>query len=123
MPDGRVNVNGLAYLSMYVGDLSASRRFYAELLGLDVVDEGEWGIVVRKGDVGLFLHGRQGDPVQHLELTFDVDDADVAVEALRGQGIQVVDEPSDREWGDRDGAVADPDGNVVYLRSAGARTP
>jgi lactoylglutathione lyase len=123
MSDERVNVNGLAYLSMYVGDLSASRRFYAELLGLDVVDEGEWGIVVRKGDVGLFLHGRQDNPVQHLELTFDVDDADVAVEALRSQGIQVVDEPSDREWGDRDGAVADPDGNVVYLRSTGARTP
>jgi catechol 2,3-dioxygenase-like lactoylglutathione lyase family enzyme len=118
MSDERVNVKGLAYLSMYAGDLSASRRFYTELLGLDVVDEGDWGVVVRKGDVGLFLHARQGQPVQHIELTFDVDDADAAVEALRRQDIPVLDEPSDRAWGDRDGAVADPDGNVVYLRTA-----
>jgi catechol 2,3-dioxygenase-like lactoylglutathione lyase family enzyme len=118
MSEARVNVKGLAYLSMYVEDLSASRRFYAELLGLDVAEEGDWGIVVRTGDVGVFLHTRSGQPMQHIELTFDVDDADAAVEALRGQDVPVVDEPSDRAWGDRDGAVTDPDGNVIYLRSA-----
>ena len=117
MSDGRVK--GLAYLSMYVDDISASRRFYSDLLGLKVVEEGDWGIVVRKGGVSLFLHARQGQPRQHVELTFDVDDVDAAVGALRRQGIRVVDEPSVREWGDRDGAVADPDGNVVYLRSVG----
>lgn len=119
MPGARVNVNRLAYLSIYVSDLSASRRFYAELLGLEVVEEGDWGFVVRKGDVGLFLHARQGQPAQHLELTFDVDDADAAIDVLGRQDVPVVDEPSHREWGDRDGAVADPDGNVVYLRTAG----
>lgn len=121
MSSARVNVNGLAYLSMYVEDLSASRRFYVGLLGLDVVEEGGWGIVVRKGSVSLFLHTRKDQPVQHLELTFDVDDADVAIDALRHQGVPVVDESSDREWGDRGGAVTDPDGNVIYLRSAEGR--
>jgi catechol 2,3-dioxygenase-like lactoylglutathione lyase family enzyme len=117
-----VNVTSLAYVSMYVNDLSASRRFFAELLGLDVVEEDDWGIIVRKGEVGLVLHERKGRPVQHLELTFDVDDVDGAIEALRRRNVSVLDEPSDRAWGDRDGAVADPDGNVVYLRSTGART-
>jgi lactoylglutathione lyase len=117
MSDARVNVIGLAYVSMYVDDLAASRRFYAELLGFEVVQEGDWGVNVHKGDVGILLHPRQGQPMQHLELTFDVDDADAAVDALRRQNVPVVEEPSDRVWGDRDGAVADPDGNVVYLRT------
>jgi lactoylglutathione lyase len=106
---------------MYVDDLLASRRFYAELLGFEVVEDGGWGVVVRMGDVDLFLHAREGQPRQHLELTFDVDDVDSAVEVLRRQGVPIVDEPSDREWADRDGAVTDPDGNVVYLRSPKSR--
>jgi catechol 2,3-dioxygenase-like lactoylglutathione lyase family enzyme len=121
MSEPRADVTRLAYLSIYVSDLSISRRFYAELLGLEVVEEDDWGVVVRKGDVGLFLHARQGQPAQHLELTFDVDDADCAIDILRRHDVPVVDEPSDREWGDRDGAVADPDGNVVYLRTVRSR--
>lgn len=117
MSDAPVKVNGLTYLSMYVGDVSASRRFYAELLGLQIAEEGEWGVVVRAGDVSLFLHAREEQPRQHVEMTFDVDDADAAIEALRGHDVPVIDEPSIRAWGDRDGAVADPDGNVVYLRT------
>jgi catechol 2,3-dioxygenase-like lactoylglutathione lyase family enzyme len=118
MKDDSAYVRRLAYLSMYVGDVSASRRFYSQLLGLDVIDEGDWGVMLGKADVGLFLHPRTGQPPQHLELTFDVEDVDRAVAALRGEDVIVVDEPSVRGWGDRDGAVADPDGNVIYLRSA-----
>ena len=121
MSDARVHVNGIAYISMYVGDVSASRRFYADLLGLQIDGEGDWGIAMRAGDIGLLLHPRKTQPRQHVELTFDVDDVDTAIAALRGRDVQVVDEPSIRPWGDRDGAVADPDGNVVYLRSGGNR--
>jgi catechol 2,3-dioxygenase-like lactoylglutathione lyase family enzyme len=117
MPAERIHVNGLAYVSMYVDDLPAARTFYAELLDLELVDEGDWGSVVRLGDVGLFLHPREGQPRQHLEVTLDVDDVDAVVDALRRRGVPVVDEPADRSWGDRDGAVSDPDGNVIYLRS------
>jgi uncharacterized glyoxalase superfamily protein PhnB len=37
------------------------------------------------------------------------------------RGIRVLDEVADRGWGDRDGAVADPDGNTIYLRSRPAQ--
>jgi lactoylglutathione lyase len=121
MSAARLHVNGLAYLSIYVDDLLASRRFYAELLGFEAVEDSDRGVVVRMGDEDLYLHAREGQPKQHLELTFDVDDVDSAVEVLRRQGVPIVDEPSDRGWGDRDGAVADPDGNVVYLRSPKSR--
>jgi lactoylglutathione lyase len=123
MSDDGVNVHRLAHLSMYVDDVSASRSFYAGLLALDIVDEGSWGVMLRREGVSLFLHPRTGQSRQHLELTFDVEDVDRAVDAMRRAGVPIVDEPSLREWGDRDGAVADPDGNVIYLRAAAAPTP
>jgi catechol 2,3-dioxygenase-like lactoylglutathione lyase family enzyme len=113
-----VAVGRLASLTLYVEDLAPSRRFYAELLGLPVGDEGEWGLVLRAGGVELFLHPR-GDSAsrQHVEMTFDVADVDAAMERLRRLGVPVVDEPADRDWGDRDAAVADPDRNTVYFRT------
>jgi catechol 2,3-dioxygenase-like lactoylglutathione lyase family enzyme len=110
----------LAYLSLYVNDLSASRQFYGDYLGLPVVEDEEWGVILALGDASLFLHPRETGDVQHVELTFDVDDADTMMAALRERGVRVLDEVADRAWGDRDGAVADPDGNTVYLRSRSA---
>lgn len=107
----------LAYLSLYVRDLNASRRFYGDYLGLPVVQDEDWGVILAPGDVSLFLHPGEMTDAQHVELTFDVDDAEAMVAALRERGIPVLDEVANREWGDRDGAVADPDGNTVYLRS------
>jgi lactoylglutathione lyase len=105
-----LRVRGLAYVSLYADDLQASRRFYGDLLGLPVVDEGDWGLVLRAGPVDVFVHSRGDAPTQHVEMTFDVRDVDAAIDTLRAAGVPVVDEPADREWSDRDGAVADPDG-------------
>jgi catechol 2,3-dioxygenase-like lactoylglutathione lyase family enzyme len=116
--DGSGRVERLAYLTLYVDDLAASRRFYAELLGLPVSNERDWGLVLRAGDVELFLHPRGDSPSrQHLEMTFDVADVDAAIERLRRLGVPVPEEPADREWGDRDAAVTDPDSNTIYLRT------
>jgi catechol 2,3-dioxygenase-like lactoylglutathione lyase family enzyme len=111
----------LAYLSIYVRSLPESRRFYAELLGLPVVSDEEWGSVLDGHGIQLFLHPYDGAERQRLELTFEVDDADVAVEDLTAKGIRLSERVTDRAWGDRDGAVLDPDDNVVFLRSR--RTP
>jgi lactoylglutathione lyase len=110
-------VTHLAYLSLYVNDLSASRQFYGDYLGLRLVKDEQWGVILALGDASLVLHPRDAGDVQHVELTFDVEDADTTMAALRERGVRVLDEVADREWGDRDGAVADPDGNTVYLRS------
>lgn len=108
----------LAYLSIYVRDIRESRAFYADLLGLAVVSDEDWGVVVDAGVVQLFLHPGDSDrPPQRLEMTFDVADVDASIADLRAAAVPVVEEATDRDWGERDGAVADPDGNVVYLRS------
>ena len=34
---------------------------------------------------------------------------------VRADGVEVVREPEDQEWGERMGSVLDPDGNEIYL--------
>ena len=110
-------------LTIQVNDLSLSKAFYADLLGLPLTADEKWGVVLEVGDVRLFLHAADATlgARQHLEMTFDVDDANSAIGALKAKGIPVLEDP-DRDWGDRDGSVQDPDGNVVCLRSKGRAT-
>ena len=110
-------------LTIHVNDLSVSKAFYADLLSLRLGADEEWEVVLEAGDVRLFFHPADATlgARQHLEMTFDVDDADPAIGALKAKGIPVLEDP-DRDGGDRDGSVQDPDGNVVYLRSKGRAT-
>jgi len=45
-----------------------------------------------------------------------VDDADVLAEEWRSAGVEVH-SPQDTEWGQHEGAVVDPDGNVIRFGS------
>jgi lactoylglutathione lyase len=113
----------LAYVSLHVHNLGDSLSFYATYLGLPILQNDDLGVILRAGDVEVHLHKSNSDhSVDNAEMTFDVEDADAVVASLRERGISVVDEVVDREWGDRDGAVEDPDGNTVYLRSRDAPT-
>jgi uncharacterized glyoxalase superfamily protein PhnB len=58
--------------------------------------------------------GRRGPGVA-VQITLEVEDVDAAVAYVRGEGVQVFDEPKDRPWGKRDAGVYDPDGNEVYF--------
>ena len=111
-------------LTIHVNDLSLSKAFYAELLGLPLTTDEKWGVVLEVGDVRLFLHAAAATlgARQHLEMTFDVDDADSAIAALKAKGIPVLEEETDRDGGNREVAVQDPDGNVVGLRLKGRAT-
>jgi lactoylglutathione lyase len=111
-------------LTIHVNDLSLSKAFYADLLGLPLTTDERWGAVLEVGDVRLFLHAADATlgARQHLEMTFDVDDADSAIAALKAKGIPVLEEPTDRDEGDRNVVVQDPDGNVVALQSKGRAT-
>ena len=118
--DERVNTTGLAYLSLFVADLSASKDFYSRILSLPLVDDEEWGVTVQAGAVQLMLHPREGRAQEDVELVFNVDDVDAAFDELRAAGASILEEPQVRAWGDKDGAVADPDGNRIYLRQIDA---
>jgi lactoylglutathione lyase len=110
-----------------VADMAASRRFYEEILGGQLVyqfpPEGEPVFLTLKfgetevglgvlGDKG--VHGRPLRPASghRIELCINVDDVDAAVAVL---AAPVVMAPIDQPWGERAAYVEDPDGNLVML--------
>jgi predicted enzyme related to lactoylglutathione lyase len=117
---GNVRARRLASHSIYVSSLESSRRVYGDLLGLSDRSRGRVGALVQAGELQLFLHPQDDvdRPPQRLEMTFDVDDADDVIADLRATGVPVVEEATDRNWGDRDEAVEDLARNIVYLRSS-----
>jgi aminoglycoside 6'-N-acetyltransferase len=59
------------------------------------------------------------DTRRRVALWVYADDCDVAVAHLRPAGVTIVEEPSDRPWGERMARVLDPDGNEVWVGSRG----
>jgi lactoylglutathione lyase len=117
---------------LYAQDLKRVVSFYRDLLGMQesfrYPAEGEvafmtlqWG----RSELGLGTYaptpGLEGRPLQlpqggrGFELCLYVEDVDVLVSRLRGEGVKVLVEPMDQPWGERLAYVADPEGNTVML--------
>jgi catechol 2,3-dioxygenase-like lactoylglutathione lyase family enzyme len=100
-----VPIRGVSELTLEVVDLGRSVQFYAEVLGLPVVERWQ-----HRGVVWVMAGGRGGIHV-HYALYIDEDSFDEVVERLRGFGHDVhIDEDRGRA-----AYVHDPDGNVVEL--------
>jgi catechol 2,3-dioxygenase-like lactoylglutathione lyase family enzyme len=110
-------------LVLEVVDLEASERFYAEVLGLPVVDrwpdrEAVWVMAGERTRIGLWrpqvgLAGGRGGLHVHFALHIAEDDYEAAVERLREQGQDL--QEIAFEGAGRAVYVDDPDGNVVEL--------
>lgn len=112
-------------------DLEASRRFYVDVLGLEVVEEwgeaGDRGFIVAFGQGAGFLEllGIDPDHPKHrpsfadsvandkIELQIRVESVDGWVERL--EGLAEVDGPVTRPWGNRYLWIRDPDGVRIAL--------
>ena len=99
--------------SLFVADVRSAVDYYVEKLGFE--PGFTWGeppsiAGVNLGDVQLFL--RQGTPSPAgCVVQFVVDDADALFEFQRANGVTVVEEPDDREYGIRDYLVEDLHGH------------
>ncbi|HEY3797563.1 MAG TPA: VOC family protein [Caulobacteraceae bacterium] len=123
MATGRLNA-----IVLDVGDLAASTRFYAELVGLALhvgSDNGAPGDRWISGDHravswggGAFLHfalyEAKGEPTRGAQVGFACDDLAAAHARLVAGGAGVIHPPRAEPWGDT-GRYSDPDGNVVAL--------
>ena len=69
-------------------DLDRARRFYAEKLGLDPVDERPGGLLYRgaSGEFALF-ESMGASPGTFTQMGWEVDDIEVTVAALRKRGV------------------------------------
>ncbi|MFJ4618278.1 VOC family protein [Streptomyces sp. NPDC088812] len=69
-------------------DLDRARRFYAERLGLEPVDERPGGLLYRCGGTEFALFTSTGaSPGTFTQMGWEVDDVDTAVSELRRRGV------------------------------------
>jgi catechol 2,3-dioxygenase-like lactoylglutathione lyase family enzyme len=71
-----------------VQDLDRARRFYAEKLGLEPVEERPGGLLYRCGGIEFALFQSAGEPSgAHTQMGWEVEDIDAVVKELRERGV------------------------------------
>lgn len=115
-----------ATANLAVKSLAAARKFYEGALGLEQIDaDGDEVIVYKSGNSKLNVYKSEfAGTNQATAVTWDVDDIDATVRALKGKGVEFehYDMPGMTLQGDvhvADGMKAawfkDPDGNILNV--------
>lgn len=121
-------------------DPEASLVFYRDVLGFEVrndVGQGtmRWITVAPAGsETAIVLHPPVADPDisdeerrvitglmakgSYAMLVFSTPDLQGAFAKIEAGGAEVIQEPTDQDWGARDCAVRDPAGNTLRLQQA-----
>jgi lactoylglutathione lyase len=117
-------------------DIDRALGFYRDLLGFATTyrfpesgDPAYVGLQLGASQLGIGVDPTVGDAsASNMQSTRDAafalwvycDDCDAAVERLRAHGVEILEEPHDRPWGERVAVVQDPDGNRVFVGSRAA---
>ena len=115
--------NRISAISLFVDDVAASKKFYANLFGVTPINEDEVSVAFRFGETVInLLHrgsageivapdrvGTRGDGSQ-FQLTVWLDDVAAITAELRRRGI-AFNGPIDRAWGLRTINFVDPSGH------------
>jgi len=112
-------------ITLFVDDLAATRAFYLEVFGLPILFEDENSAVFRFDNTMINLLTSSAavsliDPAtvaspgsgSRLQLTLDVENVDAACAELTARGVELLNGPTDREWGIRTASFRDPGGHV-----------
>ncbi|MDF2388361.1 VOC family protein [Nostoc ellipsosporum NOK] len=101
-------------------DLKAARRFYHDVLGLDLLMDHGW--IATYGSeqemavqVSFATQGGSGTAVP--DLSIEVDDMEAALDGMRAAGFAIEYGPADEPWGVRRFYVRDPYGRLVNILS------
>ena len=118
-------LNKIEVITLFVEDLAATRAFYENVFGLEVVYSDEASTVVRLENlmINILSAERAGTLVEpravagpeggaRLLPTIAVEDANAVCAELKQHGVTILNGPTDRPWGRRTVAFADPAGNV-----------
>ena len=122
----------LVFVALRVSDLEASARFYREAIGIPLREAGGLDEETHREyswTEGEYLHfalfpAAPGAGTRSIELSFYVDDLDLAHGLATAAGAEVASMPQDQPWG-RTASYRDPNGNVVGItqRPEPARRP
>ena len=118
-------MTGVNELVLEVLDLERAERFYADVLGMPVVErwqhrEAVWVMAGERTRIGLWrpqvgIAGGRGGVHVHYAMHVPAERYDHAVAALRERGQHVEEHEFPNYEGSRAAYVTDPDGNVVEL--------
>jgi len=99
-------------------DIAAAKRFYQDLLGLDLLMDHGWlatyGSSAKMSvQVSIASEGGSGTPVP--DLSIEVDDLDEALQRVKKARIAIEYEPAEEPWGVRRFYVRDPFRKLVNI--------
>ena len=103
-----------------VKNVAAARRFYPEILGLDLLMDHGWIATYGSAEkmsvqVSVALEGGSGTPVP--DLSIEVDNLDAALQRMERAGVRIEYGPAEEPWGVRRFYVRDPFGRLVNILS------
>jgi catechol 2,3-dioxygenase-like lactoylglutathione lyase family enzyme len=101
-----------------VQDPAAARRFYRDILGLDVLMDMGWIVTYGSRDtmstqISFMTEGGSGAPVP--DLSIEVDDLDAAIARVKQAKVPIEYGPASEPWGVRRFFVRDPFGKLLNI--------
>ena len=105
-------------------DLAGSIGFYTTVLGcaLEFQHEDFYAGIRAGGQIFHLKLVDEKDPSiefvdegEHFHLYFEIDDAVTAADALKRNGVQLVKEVHDTDWGTREFVIKDDQGHTLYF--------
>jgi catechol 2,3-dioxygenase-like lactoylglutathione lyase family enzyme len=99
-------------------DIAAAKRFYQDILGLDVLMDHGWIATYGSSQkmsvqVSIASEGGSGTPVP--DLSIEVDDLDTALQRMKKAKVTIEYGPADEPWGVRRFYVRDPFGRLINI--------
>ena len=109
-----------------VSDPAAAKRFYQDVLGLDVLIDLGWIATygsrqMMSVQISFATEGGSGAPTP--DLSIEVDDLDAALARVKKAKIAIEYGPADEPWGVRRFFVRDPFGKLVNILTHGQLSP
>ena len=104
--------------NLAAADIAAARRFYGDVLGLDILMDMGWIATYGSNEqmtvqLSVMREGGSGTPVP--DLSIEVDDVDRALAGMKEAGFPIEYGPADEPWGVRRFYVRDPFGKLVNI--------
>jgi catechol 2,3-dioxygenase-like lactoylglutathione lyase family enzyme len=114
--------NAVGAMTLFVADKERAKEFYGRAFGVEPLFEDETSVAFRFENTLVNLVAESSVPEliepapvgsgTRAMYTIWVEDCDAAVELVRGRGVDVLNGPVDRPWGQRTAAFVDPDGHA-----------
>ena len=118
-------LENIGAITLFVADVERARQWYQRVFERSPVHEDDQSAVLRFGATLINLLAvseapeliapaavARADAGASAQFAIWVDDVDATVAALEERGVELVNGPVDRAWGQRTACFADPDGHL-----------